>query len=99
MTTDELNALAAWLNEPHHAPGLATAAGAPGPLAPTLPDDPTAIELAIARIAGESLGGASVVPMHGPEMGSPGVVPDLPPEFRMPLFGTDSPQQPPPFAS
>ena len=101
MTTDELQALIGSLNEPHHAPGLATAAAGPGPLAPTLPafEDPGAMAIAIARIAGESVGGASVVPMHGPEMASPGVVPDLPPEFRVPLFAADVPQPPPPLAS
>jgi cysteine desulfurase / selenocysteine lyase len=101
MTTDELQALIGSLNEPHHAPGLATAAAGPGPLAPTLPafEDPGAMAIAIARIAGESVGGASVVPMHGPELASPGFMPQLPEELRVPLFAADMPQQPPPLAS
>ena len=50
-------------------PGLSPAAASPAAFgAPTLPpDDPQSIALAIARIAGESFGGTSVVPLPAPE--------------------------------
>src|SRR5262245_17636302 len=73
-------------DHPRVSPGLATAAAAPTPLAPTLPaEDPGALALAIARVVGESFGGASVIPLHSFEMPSPGISPQLVAELPAPL--------------
>lgn len=69
-------------------PGLAGAAASPAGFAPTLPaDDPAALALAFARLAGELSGDAPLVPMPAPERVaseaglaspvSPGISPEL----------------------
>jgi len=64
-----------------HGPGLTAAAATPAPFIPTPSiDDPAALALGIARIAGEQFGGASVVPAMAPptaptNMASPGFTP------------------------
>ena len=82
----ELRGLIASLDEPRISPGLATAAATPSPLAPTLPpDDPGALAIAIARVAGEALAPTVVIPLHGPELPSPGISPRLVADFPEPL--------------
>ncbi len=81
-------------------PGLASAAASPAGVAPTLPpDDPGSIAIAIARIAGETFGPMSVIPLPAPERVaseagmtspvSPGISPQLAPATPVSSVPTD----------